>query len=90
MAVLVVVFPESSSLLQPMSTTRSTRNARGEVVIDPDPIDRGDAQNFDSIDAMVFSATLAVRRDYYNLCHRLGQKPRELSPVVIGMRSVTP
>jgi hypothetical protein len=42
----------------------------------------------DHIDRMVYTATHAVRRDYIEACARLGQRPRDLSPIVIGMRSV--
>jgi hypothetical protein len=44
--------------------------------------------NLDNLDVMVFFATHAVRRDYEIACHNLGQQPRKLSPIVIGMRSV--
>ena len=39
---------------------------------------------------MVFSATHAVRKDYIEACRVLGIRPRDLTPPVIGMRSVTP
>ena len=42
----------------------------------------------DHIDRMVYSATQQVRNQYIQSCANLHLQPRDLSPVVIGMRSV--
>jgi hypothetical protein len=44
----------------------------------------------DYLDHMVYGATLAVRKEYVAACKRLGQTPRQLSPLIVGMRSVRP
>jgi hypothetical protein len=42
----------------------------------------------DKIDKMVFTETHHIRRLYKEACERLGQKPRELTPITIMQRSV--
>ena len=42
----------------------------------------------DNLDKQVYTETYQIRDLYYEACARLGLKPRELTPVVIGMRSV--
>jgi hypothetical protein len=46
------------------------------------------AERPDKIDKMVYSETLAIRKLYRKACERLGQEPRELTPVTIMQRSV--
>ena len=44
----------------------------------------------DKIDKMVFSETHAIRKEYQEARERLHLPPKELSPIVIMQRSVTP
>jgi len=44
----------------------------------------------DQLDIEVYRETVTIRRMYEQACRNLGQQPRSLSPIIIGMRSVTP
>jgi hypothetical protein len=55
----------------------------------PETIPLPEVVPLEQLDVLVFYETLGVRQLYYDACRRLGQIPTELTPVCIGMRSVT-
>jgi len=54
----------------------------------PTPLPEDETVTLEQLDVLVFYETLNVRNMYYEACGRLHQKPRQLTPVCLGMRSV--
>jgi hypothetical protein len=60
-----------------MTTSRSTTSDEPNTI----PLEQ--------LDVLVFYETMGIRQLYYDACATLHQQPRELTPIRLGMRSVT-